>query len=173
VGGLRAGERRLRLLIRDACVLIDFYEADPALFSLVAKHVGEVHVALPVLEEVEQLDESAATSLGITVDDLPGEVLLEAAARRGGLSFEDRICLVAAQKTEWTCVTNDKALKNACIDAKVPSLWGLEALALLVESGGLPANDARDLATVMHGRNRRIGDAVLQRFYKRIGVTAG
>jgi predicted nucleic acid-binding protein len=162
---------RLRLLIWDACVLIDFYEADPALFRLIADHVGEVHVPLPVLAEVKQLDESVAASLGITVDDLPGEVLLEAAARRGGLSFEDRICLVAAAKNGWTCVTNDKALKNACADAKVQTLWGFEVLALLVEGGGLPADDARDLAKGMYERNRRLGAAVLQRFYRRIGLS--
>jgi len=47
---------KLELLIIDANVLIDFCKTDSSVLTLVAKHVGPVHVAEPVLAEVKQLD---------------------------------------------------------------------------------------------------------------------
>jgi hypothetical protein len=33
------------LLIVDACVLIDFWDADPSILTLVVRHIGELHIA--------------------------------------------------------------------------------------------------------------------------------
>ncbi len=43
------------LLILDACVLIDYIKAEPALFEIIAESVGPVHVVSTVYEEVTQL----------------------------------------------------------------------------------------------------------------------
>jgi hypothetical protein len=43
---------KLRLLLVDACVLIDFAKSDTSVITLASRYVGEVHVATPVFEEV-------------------------------------------------------------------------------------------------------------------------
>jgi hypothetical protein len=55
---------KLRVLIVDACVLIDFAKADLAILTLVSRHVGDVHVPSPVFQEVKDLDPTMAASLG-------------------------------------------------------------------------------------------------------------
>jgi len=43
-----------RLLLLDACVLIDFATSDLSVLTLVTAHIGQVHVPSPVFDEVEQ-----------------------------------------------------------------------------------------------------------------------
>ncbi len=50
--------RASRVLIVDACVLIDFMEADPSVLGVIARSVGPIHVPSPVLAEVHALDAS-------------------------------------------------------------------------------------------------------------------
>lgn len=52
------------LLIMDANVLIDLCEADRTLIRLISQHVGPIHVPLPVLQEVDQIDEAQCADLG-------------------------------------------------------------------------------------------------------------
>lgn len=52
---------KLRLLLVDACVLIDFAKTDASLITLVSRYIGDVHVATPVFEEVHGLDPSMAS----------------------------------------------------------------------------------------------------------------
>jgi len=124
----------VRFLIVDACVLIDFAKADSAILTLVARHVGEVHVATPVFEEVKDIDATMATSLGIKIYEPSLEIAAAAAMKRGRLSFQDRLCLAIATAEGWTCVSNDKQLRAACDAAKVPVLWGFQVLAMLVDA---------------------------------------
>ena len=158
-----------RLLIVDACVLIDFAKTDPSLLTLAGRYIGEVYVATPVLEEVEELDPAMAASLGIMLFEPSFELVAAAAADRGRLSFEDRICLLAAKENGWTCVSNDKPLRNACRAEGVSLLWGLEVLALLVEGSALSPVDAKEVAELMATQNKRLGKGVLTRFLARIG----
>ncbi|MBI2392844.1 MAG: hypothetical protein HYV09_24880 [Deltaproteobacteria bacterium] len=161
---------RVRILVVDACVLIDFAKADAAIIPLVSRHVGEVHVATPVCEEVKDLDPAMAASLGIKLYEPTLEMAAAAAAHKGRLSFQDRLCFAIAKQERWTCVSNDRQLRTECETAKVPVLWGLEVLALLVDAAALPAPQARDLATTIVANNKRIGPAVLARFLARIGL---
>lgn len=46
---------KLRLLLVDACVLIDFAKSDSSVITLASRYVGDVHVATPVFEEVHDL----------------------------------------------------------------------------------------------------------------------
>jgi len=48
-------------------VLIDYAKADPTVLTLVARHLGPVHVPRDVLGEVDQLDEEACDRLGLVV----------------------------------------------------------------------------------------------------------
>jgi predicted nucleic acid-binding protein len=162
---------KLRLLIMDANVLIDFLDTDASVLALISQHVGSLHVARPVVEEVAQFDESTAESLGITVVDASTEVLLAAASGRGRLSFPDRLCLVLAREKGWSCVSNDGRLRRACTDDGVEVLWGLEVIAMLVEAGALPVQAARDLALDIQRNNPRfITDEIVDRFLARLGV---
>jgi hypothetical protein len=47
---------RRKLMIMDACVLIDFIKAERAVLELVVKHVGPLHVTSPVIDEVNEID---------------------------------------------------------------------------------------------------------------------
>lgn len=160
----------VRFLIVDACVLIDFAKADSAILTLVARHVGEVHVATPVFEEVKDIDATMATSLGIKIYEPSLEIAAAAAMKRGRLSFQDRLCLAIATAEGWTCVSNDKQLRAACDAAKVPVLWGFQVLAMLVDARALSVADARTIATSIAASNKRIGHAVLTRFLAKLGT---
>jgi rRNA-processing protein FCF1 len=159
---------KLRLLLVDACVLIDFAKTDPAIITLVSRYVGEVHVATPVFAEVHDLDPAMAASLGIRLVEPTLEMLLQAAAARGRLSFPDRLCVLVAKANGWTCVSNDRQLRKACDDESVPVMWGLELLAALVEQRALSPTSARNLATKIVDANKRISKQVLERFMTRI-----
>lgn len=161
---------KLRLLLVDACVLIDFAKSDTSVITLASRYVGEVHVATPVFEEVHDLDPAMAASLGIKLFEPPLELLAAAAAKRGRLSFQDRLCLLVANANGWTCVSNDRRLRESCEEAGVSVMWGLELLALLVEKHALSPTGARDIAQTIVASNKRIGRQVLLRFYARIRV---
>lgn len=163
----------LRLLIVDACVLIDICKADRSVLTLISRHVGPLHVATPVLAEVDQIDESQAVSLGIKLVEPTLDQASEAATARQGLSFSDRLCLLLAKENKWTCVSNDRKLRRACTDDGVSVMWGLELIALLVERKALPAKSAQEIATAIYETNAFIGRAVLTRFLQRIGIRDG
>ena len=126
---------RRPLLLMDANVLIDFCDADVTVIPLVSKHIGQVHVPRPILDdEVEQSGELDWTELEIIAVEPSLAVVSEAAANpRAGLSFHDTLCLLLARDNGWTCVTNDARLRRECVTERVPTLWGFELLALLVE----------------------------------------
>jgi predicted nucleic acid-binding protein len=161
---------KLRLLLVDACVLIDFAKSDTSVITLASRYVGEVHVATPVFEEVQDLDPAMAASLGIKLYEPPLEMLAAAAAKRGRLSFQDRLCLQIAKANGWTCVSNDRRLRESCEEESVAVMWGFELIALLVEHKALSPIAARDIAKSIAASNKRIGRQVLVRFLARIRV---
>lgn len=160
----------MRLLLVDACVLIDFAKTDISVLTLASRHVGEVRVVTPVLKEAKDIDPAMAASLGIKLVEPSLEVLLQAAAQRGRLSFQDRLCLLVAKNAGYTCVSNDKQLRASCAAEGVAVIWGFELLALLVEGRALSAANAKELAENIAASNRRVAPAVLARFFKRIGL---
>lgn len=57
---------RRKLMIMDACVLIDFIKAERAVLELVVKHIGPLHVTSPVVDEVNEIDdENELVALGL------------------------------------------------------------------------------------------------------------
>jgi hypothetical protein len=152
----------------DACVLIDFCKSDRSVIALVSRHVGEVHVATPVLAEVDQIEESEAPSLGLKLVEPSLEMAVQAATTRGPISFADRLCVLLAKERSWTCVSNDRRLRRACEDEGVSLLWGLELIALLVERNALPAKSAKAIGLAIFATNKFIGKAVLARFLRRV-----
>lgn len=156
------------LLILDACVLIDYWDADPSLISLVVGQIGSVHIAENVLAEATSVDRSAAISLGLTVIEPTLEMMTAAARGRQGLSFQDHLCLLLAKQRGWTCVSNDGRLRRACADEDVSVLWGLELLAHVVEAGALPVAAGIELAEAMASCNPYLTKTVVNRFVARI-----
>lgn len=155
---------RGELLILDACVLIDFVDADPSILAIVSKHVGTIHVASPVFEEVDQLDPSTAQSLGIDVVEPELELLSEAVRTRGRISVQDRLCFLLAKSKGWTCVSNDGHLRRVCVAEKVSVLWGLEMMGRAVEAGALPGDAAVAVARKIQESNPYITDDIVAAF---------
>lgn len=57
-----------KLMIMDACVLIDFIKAERTVLELVVKHVGPLHVTSPVVDEVNEIDdENELVALGLII----------------------------------------------------------------------------------------------------------
>lgn len=160
-----------QVLIVDACVLIDYCDADPSVLRIISRSVGEIRVASPVLAEVDGLDESAATALGLVVVEPSFEMFARAAVKRGGLSVRDHLCLLLAKEEGSTCVSNDKALRNACKNEEIPVLWGLEMMGLAVEAGALPPSAAAEIAASIGEVNPTIGAALIKRFVERCAGT--
>lgn len=158
-------------LLFDANVLIDYCNGDIRVLSLVNTHVGQVCIATPVLDEVIALDERTCAEMGLTLVEPDAEQLIVAGQVRGGLSAEDRLCLLLAKANGWICVTNEKLLRRECEKQDVQVVWGLELLALLVESAGITRERAARLAHAIHMANPLfINERVVLSFLKRIGL---
>src|SRR5262249_31938037 len=120
----------------------------------VCRSVGSVHVVRAVFDEVDDLDEAAAQDVGLGIVDPELDDLLAAAqVPRGALSFQDRLCLLVAERRGWICVSNDKPLRQECSLRGVPVLWGLEMLALAAPLVALAELEAA--AWAIHRKNPR------------------
>lgn len=156
-----------RLMIMDACVLIDFIKAQRSVLELVVKHVGPLHVTSPVVDEVKEIDdERELVELGLLIVEPELEDAFMAASQSGGpLSFQDRLCLLAAKRHGFTCVTNDKNIRKSCTQESVPILWGLEMLAELHKAGGISGKEAETIAQAIRASNpKHITANIVSRF---------
>jgi hypothetical protein len=147
--------------------LIDFCKVDKTILSVVCEYVGTIHVPSPVLNEVDQISEDEAADLGIVVVEPQLEQVIAAGARRGGLSFEDRLCVIMARDRDWVCVSNDGAVRKACEHENVPALWGLEMMGLAVAAGGLGLHEAERAAWAIHSQNKFVTKEIVERFIKK------
>jgi rRNA-processing protein FCF1 len=162
-----------RPFVVDANVLIDYANTDASILTLIARHLAPVHVPTPVLEKVDQVDAAECDHLGLIAYEPSIDVLLEAGAERGRLAFDDRICLIVARDNNWVCITNDRALRAACADRGVHTVWGLAVMLDLVAGGVLAGADARVVARAVHETNPRFVTAsVLVAFEKKLEALA-
>ncbi len=159
-----------KLMIMDACVLIDFIKTDRTVLELVVKHVGPLHVASLVVDEVKEIDdENELIALGLIIVEPEIEDAYIASVQSGPLSFEDWLCLLTAKRNGFTCVTNDKNLRRLCEQEKVPLLWGLGLLIELHEVGGITGKKAEALAKAINRSNpKHITEKILSDFVERI-----
>ena len=159
-------EQPPRLMIVDACVLIDFFKTDRSVLSLVSSYVGPTYVVSTVLEEVKNInteEDLAALGLIVIVPEL--EDLFEAEKGDGPTSRQDRLCFLTAKRHGYTCVTNDKNLRRLCSDEGVDVCWGLQLIAKLHAAGGLTARVAKAIAMDIHRRNtKHITMEIVDRF---------
>jgi len=59
------GTRKRNLLILDANILIDLLNCDRTVITLVCTYVGQIYLAAPVLDEINDLSEGDCMALGI------------------------------------------------------------------------------------------------------------
>lgn len=155
-----------RVMIMDACVLIDFIKAERTVLELVVKHIGPLHVTSPVLDEVNEIDdENELAALGLIIVEPEIEDAYAAGGRSGPLSFQDWLCLLTAKRHGFTCVTNDKNLRKLCRQESVSLLWGLELLAELHKVGGIQATEAEVIAQAVRlSHPKHITKKIVSRF---------
>ena len=157
-----------RLLILDACVLIDFCKEDPTLLGLATAYLGSIIVLSPILVEVDQLDDAEVERLGLVVVEPEIDLVIEASARRGGLSYRDRMCLLFSRDNKAVLYTNDKALLKAARSDGIEARWGLEILLDLVVVGQLTPSDATSTAQSICNRSPFPSDALMAEFKRRL-----
>jgi hypothetical protein len=153
-------------LLADADVLIDFAGTEPSLLALIAQNLGPLKVARQVLETVANLSASDCMRYGIEVVELETDILLEATAGVGRLSFEDRLSLLVCRDRRWICVTNDAALRAECESEGVGTKRGLRLLLDLVHTGHLSKSHAlRAAKAIAESNPRHIHAGVLAAFH--------
>ncbi len=152
----------------DACVAIDLWKARPGLLRLVGRELPVIHLSTLVLSEIHGLSKEEAESYGFVIDDLDILELASCVPSRR-ISLEDKSCLVLAQKLGLTVVTNEKKLRNECIERGVGVEWGLEILLALSKTGLLSSETAVEVALcVKLGSGGRITEDLLEEFKARL-----
>jgi hypothetical protein len=138
---------------------------------LICKHVGQIHLATPVLSEINEIDQSDCLELGIFLVEPELEQVMSASQEKGPLSFQDNICLILAREYGWTCVTNDIPLRRKCELVGVPLIWGIELICILVEAGGLPVEDAKNIILEIQRNNPKyITNNIVENAFQRLGI---
>lgn len=136
------GTKKKRFLILDANILIDFCKCDRMIIKLICSYVGQIYLSTPVLAEIKEINEDDCVDLGIIMVEPELNQVMKASVTKGPLSFQDNLCLIMAKENGWTCVTNDKPLRQKCETEGIPLIWGIELICILVESGGLTMKNA-------------------------------
>ena len=153
-------------------MLIDYKETDLSVLTLVSRHIGQVHVLSTILGEVVDIDAARCEEHGLKVVEPTLEQVEIAARQRGRLSFEDHTCLVVSRDSDWTCVTNDRALRKECSEDGVELLWGLELMIELVRIGEMGAEDAGKMAHEIRNQNpNHITAEIIERFREKLGLS--
>ncbi len=132
-------------------------------------YVGQLMVASTILEEIKGFEASDCLKLGIQMIEPTLEQVAAAAEKPRPLSFYDWLCLQLAEQYGWICVTNDKALRRQCTANNVPVIWELEMLCLVVEAGGLPAEECKIFIREIQKHNPYfITDLVVETAFRRL-----
>ena len=80
------------------------------------------------------------------------------------MSLQDRLCFLLAKQNDWTCVSDDGALRKFCAAEGVPLLWGLEMMGLAVEAGVLPGEVAEAVARTIEENNPYVTEKIVAAF---------
>mgnify|MGYP001180472457 CR=1 FL=1 len=156
--------------IMDACVVIDFVNAEKDILKLFAEFMGPLYIVSPVIEEINGIDgEKELVELGFSVIEPEIEDAYKAGESLGPLSFQDWICLLTAKRHGFICVTNDKKLREVCNQEGVRTLWGLGFIVELYKAGGITYEHAICIARKIHESNpKHISNKIFEKFKKDI-----
>lgn len=166
----RVPENLNKLLIIDACVLIDYLRSDQTLPLLISRYVGKIHIVSTVLEEIEQIKTvEELEQHGIVLVEPELEDLFVANSLGGKTSFQDNVCLLTAKRNGFTCITNDKCLRNQCKKMSVPLLWGLQLIIDLCRKGGISSASAIQIGeTIRNNNSKHITRKLIEKFKEKI-----
>lgn len=81
--------KKKHFLILDANILIDFYKCDRTIVKLICTYVGQIYLATPVLNEINEINEGDCMELGIILVEPELEQVMLASQKKGPLSFQD------------------------------------------------------------------------------------
>lgn len=161
-----------RLMIIDACVLIDYISADRYVLELIVRYVGPLYVVSPIVDEVDGINDADLSEMGLIVIEPEFEDAFTASANSEEMptSFQDQLCLLTARRHGMACVTNDKNLRTACCNEGVECVWGLQLLLLLHEKMGIPTEEVIEIVEVIHKSNpKHITEKIVSRFNALLG----
>ena len=158
-----------RIVVCDANILIDYAKANKKIVGLITKHLYEIWVPLPVWEEVHDLSDEDATTLGVNIAEPSLAQTSEAADMfGGGLSEEDNMCFIMARDEKTICATNEKPLRKKCIENDIEVLWGLQIMIQLCKIGKLKVDIAQKTGEKMVKMNPRITQKVLDDYISKL-----
>jgi len=158
------------LFVIDANVLIDYLQVDPAMLTLMATHLGPIHVPRRVIDEIifppMEIIDYENLGLLVVIEEL---VEIEAAVTLEikGLSVPDKIVMVMSKMRLWIPITNDTRLRGAiAASGGLPPKWGLELMLELIDGGHLTAAAAIVTARRIVEANpqMRLNDDLIKRF---------
>ena len=156
-------------LILDANVLIDLLQCDKMILPLISEHVGQVAVAITIFEEVQEFTTDDCIELGILLVEPSLDQVMTAAENPKPLSFYDWLFFLLAEEGSWICVTNDKALRRQCASRNLTVMWEVEMLCLLVEAGGLPKEQCKEIILSIKESNPFfITDSIVESAFRRL-----
>jgi predicted nucleic acid-binding protein len=119
-------------LILDANVVIDYCHADENILALSARHLGNVFIPRPILnDEVKELDQKDCERIRLIISDPELDEIIAAGSKRGRLSFYDRLLLIMAKNRNWIAVTNEKLSSVGLDQRRGSSLMGVGAYAVV------------------------------------------
>lgn len=158
-------------LVVDASVIIDYWDSQRGLLSLIAENVGQLYIPSPVLaEECLDMEEFEVKAVGVALIEPAIEEILGAssAERPSSLSFFDELCHLIAANRRLGCLTNDRGLRSRCTSSGVPVMWGLQPMVELAGQGFLSMETAMSVAQTMRQRNSHITEAIVGRFREKL-----
>ena len=160
-------------IISDANVLIDYAGSAPDVLRLICEHLQQLYIPLPVLKEVRQLSVQEVQAFGVEIVEPNLSQIIEVfniREQKPSLSAQDAICFIMARDNDWTCLTNDKPLRNLCSSQKVSCIWGLEIMQFLVSSRGITPKKAYEIAKDIQSKNKYIKEQTLKKFKDKFGL---
>ncbi len=154
-------------LIFDANIIIDFFTISKDFFKFINELSIEMFIADVTLLKVDQLNDTNAKELNISIIETPIDMLDESANRcKSGLAFDDYITFLLAKDNDLILVTNDKSLKIHAQSKSVDTLWGLEIILFLESNNKISKEKAKELFKKLRIVNNRITDDIEKEFLK-------
>ncbi len=161
------------ILIADADVLVNYHEAGFGVLELIKRHIGKVLVLEPVFHETGDMTPGQCEQLGVDIVATETTWLMQAAETSTHVSFNAHLCLLACIDKNWTCVTNDGALRRLCVRRGVAAQYGIGPIEDMVAAGALTRQRAITIARRMQGLSPfHANERVIARFMAELAVLA-
>jgi len=155
--------------IIDADALIDYRDSDLRVLSLFSTQIQPIHIGYSAFRKVEAISEIDAKRLHLLIEIPDLITMLTAAQKKSPSSYDDRETLMLAKQHNWSCITNDKALRMEFTKEGLKTLWGLEPMKILVNKKLIPAARAIKTARLIQQNNPAfITREILTKFEKEI-----